>query len=76
MMRCDAQAMSYSPGFSSACITMHRVLARTAVGLGTVYSSNTGTSTHKMEAFGAHLQHAIAIYKVKVNTNKMTFMVE
>ena len=44
--------------------------------LGRVYSSNKGTFTDKMQAFWAHLQHAITIYKVKLNTNKMIFMVE
>ena len=68
--------MSYSPGFSSAYITIHRVPARIAVALGTVYSSNKGTFTHKMQVFREHVQHAIAIYEVKVNTNKMIFMVE
>ena len=29
-----------------------------------------------MQAFWEHLQHAIAMYKVKVNTNKMIFMVD
>ena len=68
--------MSYSPGLSSVFVTTHRVPARIAVELGTVYSSDKGTFTHKMQAFWEHLQHAIAIYKVKVNTNKMIFMVE
>ena len=63
--------MSYLPGFSSPFITTHRVPARIAVGLGTVYSSNRGTFTYKMQAFREHLQHAITIYEVKVNTNKM-----
>ena len=76
MMRCDAQPMSYLPGFSSAFIIIHRAPARIAVGTGTVYSLNKGTSTHKMQAFWEHLPHAVAIYKVKVNTNKMIFIVE
>ena len=29
-----------------------------------------------MQAFWEHLQHAVTIYKVKVNTNKIIFMVE
>ena len=74
MMRCDAQPMSYSPGFSSAYITIDRGLARIAAGLGTVNSSNKGTFTHKMQVFWENLQYAIAIHKV--NTNKMIFMVE
>ena len=73
MMRSDAQPMSYSPGLSSAFITIHMVPARIAVGLGTVYSSNKGSFTHKMQVFWEHWQHAIAIYKVKVKTNKMIF---
>ena len=73
MMQCDAQLMSYSPGFSSALITIHRVPARIAVGLGTVYSSNKGTFTHKMQAFWEHWQHAITIYEVKVITNRNNF---
>ena len=32
MMRCDGQPMSYSLGFCSAFITIHRVPARIAVG--------------------------------------------
>ena len=47
-----------------------------AVGLGTVYSSHQGTFTHKMQAFCEHLQHAITIYKMEVNTNEMIFVVE
>ena len=31
---------------------------------------------HTMQAFWEHLQHAVSIYEVKVNTNKMIFMVE
>ena len=61
--------MSYSPGFGSGLITIHRVPARIAVGLGTVYSSNKGTFTHKMQAFWERTQQAIAIYRGKVNTN-------
>ena len=76
MMQCDAQPMSYSLDISSAFITLHGVPARIAVGLGMVYSSNKDTFTHKMQAFWEHLPHAIIIYKVKVNTNKMIFMVE
>ena len=60
--------ITYSPGFSSAFITVHRIPARIAVGLGTVYFSNKGTFTHKMQAFWKHMQHTVAIYKVKVNT--------
>ena len=68
--------MLYSPGFCSALIIIYRVPARIAVGLGTVYSSNMDTFTHKMQAFREHLQYAITIYKVKVNTNRMIFMVK
>ena len=55
---------------------IHRVPARIADGLGTVYSSHKATFTHKMQAFCEYLQHAITIYKVEVNTNKMIFVVE
>ena len=68
--------MSYLPSFSSAFITIHRAPAMIAVGLDIVYSSNKGSITHKMQAFWEHLQHAIPIYEVKANTNKMIFMVE
>ena len=76
MMQCDAQPiMSYSPGLVQH-ITTYRVPARIAVGLGTVYYSNKGIFTPKMQAFWEHVLHAVAIYKVKVYTNKMIFMVE
>ena len=68
--------MLYLPGFCSELIIIYRVPARIAVGLGTVYSSNKDTFTHKMQAFREHLQYAIAIYKVNVNINKMIFMVK
>ena len=70
------QPISYSPCFSSAFIAILRVPAKIAVGLGTVYSSNKATLTHKMQAFLEHWQHAVGIHRVKVNTNKMIFMVE
>ena len=50
-----------SSGFSSAFITIHRVPARIAVGLGTVCSSNKDTFTHKMQAFWGHLQNDITM---------------
>ena len=71
MLGCDAQPMSYLPGFSSAFITIHRVPARIAVVLGTVNSSDKDSFTLKTQAFWKHVQHVITIYKVKVNTNKL-----
>ena len=65
--------MSYSPVFSSAFIIIHSVPARITVGLGTIYFSNMGTFIHKMLSFWEHLQHAIANYKVRVNTINMIF---
>ena len=76
MMGCDAQPLSYSPGLSSAFITIHRVPARIAIRLGTVYFSNKDTFTHKMQVFWEHRQHDITIYRVKVNTIRMICMVE
>ena len=71
----DAHPMSYLLALVQH-LSPFTVPARIAVGLGTVYSSNKDTFTHKMQAFWEHLQHALTIYKVKVNTNKVIFMVE
>ena len=68
--------MSYSPGYLVQHLSLFTGF-QLGLQLGWAQSiPQTRSITHKLQAFWEHLQHAVTIYKVKVNTNKMIFMVE